>query len=79
MPLKIFLSSILRKHVPGYDPTKGVVLSPDKEITVAELCEQMNIPADSIKLIIVDGKNKSLAHVLIGVERVGLFPAIGGG
>ena len=79
MPLKILLSSILRKHVPGYDPAKGVILAPDKEITVAELCEQINIPADSIKLIIVDGKNKSLAHVLTGVERVGLFPAIGGG
>jgi len=79
MPLKILLSSTLRKHVPGYDPAKGVVLSPDKAITVAELCEQMNIPADRIKLIIVDGKNKSLAHVLTGVERVGLFPAIGGG
>lgn len=79
MPLKILLSSILRKHVLGYDPAKGVILYPDKEITVAELCEQINIPADSIKLIIVDGKNKSLAHVLTGVERVGLFPAIGGG
>ena len=63
MPLTILLSSTLRKHVPGYDPTKGVVLSPDKEITVAELCERMNIPADRIKIIIVDGKNKSLAHV----------------
>ena len=79
MPLKILLSSILRKHVPGYDPAKGVVLSPDKEITVAKLCEQMDIPADKIRIIIVDGKNKSLAHVLTGVERVGLFPAIGGG
>ena len=79
MLLKILLSSTLRKYILGYDPAKGVVLSPDKEITVAELCEQINIPADRIKLIIVDGKNKSLAHVLTGVERVGLFPAIGGG
>jgi len=79
MPLKILLSSTLRKHVPGYDPAKGVILSPNKEITVAELCEQMNIPADRIKIIIVDGKNKSLAHLLTGAERVGLFPAMGGG
>lgn len=79
MPLKILLSSTLRKYVPDYDPAKGVVLHPEKDMTVAELCDQMNIPKDGIKLIIVDGKNKSLTHILTGVERVGLFPAIGGG
>jgi hypothetical protein len=55
------------------------VLYPEKDMTVAELCEQLNIPKEGIKIIIVDGINKSLAHVLTGVERVGLFPAIGGG
>ena len=79
MPLKILLSSTLRRYVSDYDPAKGVVLYPEEDMTVAELCEQMNIPVDRIKIIIVDGKNKSLTHVLTGVERVGLFPAIGGG
>jgi sulfur-carrier protein len=79
MPLKILLSSTLRKYVPDYDPAKGVVLYPEKDMTVAELCDQMKIPKDRIKLIIVDGKHKSLDHVLTGVERVGLFPTIGGG
>ena len=79
MPLEIFLSSTLRKYIPGYDPTKGMVLSLDKEITVAELCELTNIPAYKIKIIIVNGKNESFHHILNGDERVGLFPAIGGG
>ena len=79
MPLKILLSSTLRRYVPDYDPAKGVVLVPEKDMTVAELCKQMNIPVDKIKIIIVDGKHKSLDHVLTGVERVGLFPTIGGG
>ena len=79
MPLEIFISSTLRKHIPGYDPTKGMDLSLDKEITVAELCELINVPADKIKIIIVNGKNESLEHILNGDERVGLFPAVGGG
>jgi sulfur carrier protein ThiS len=79
MSLKILLSSTLRKYVPDYDPAKGVVLYPEKDMTVAELCKQMNIPVNKIKIIIVDGKHKPLTHVLTGVERVGLFPAIGGG
>lgn len=79
MPLEIFLSSTLRRYISDYDPTKGMVLSLDKEKTVAELCELINIPADKIKIIIVNGKNESLDHILNGDERVGLFPAIGGG
>jgi len=79
MPLKILLSSTLRGYVPDYDPAKGVVLVPENDLTVAELCEQLNVPVDRIKIIIVDGKHKPLTHVLTGVERVGLFPAIGGG
>jgi sulfur carrier protein ThiS len=79
MPLEIFLSSTLRKYIPGYDPTKGMVVSLDEEITVAELCEVINIPADKIKIIIVNGKNESLDHILNGDDRLGLFPAIGGG
>ena len=79
MPLEIFLSSTLRKYIPGYDPIKGMVLSLDKKITVAELCELISIPADKIKIIIVNGKNESLDHKLKGDERVGLFPAVGGG
>jgi sulfur-carrier protein len=79
MPLKIFLSSTLRRYVPGYDPTNGVSLIVDGERTVADICEHMNIPADKIKIIMVNGKSKSPDHVLKGDERVGLFPPVGGG
>ncbi len=79
MPLKIFLSSTLRKYVPGYDPTNGVVFSLKGERTVKDMCEQMNIPADKIKIIMVNGKSQSPDHILKGDERVGLFPPVGGG
>ena len=79
MPLKIFLSSILRKYVPGYDPTNGVSFTVDGERTVTDICEQINIPADKIKIIMVNGKSRSPDHILKGDERVGLFPPVGGG
>ena len=79
MPLTVFLSSTLRKHVPEYDPIKGTRLSVDKEMTVAQLCEHMTIPPDRIKLVMVNGKNESLDYLLKGDERVGLFPPVGGG
>jgi len=79
MPLKILLSSTLRKYLPGYDPVKGISFSVDGEITVEELCERINIPCAKIKIVMVNGKSKSMEHVLKGNERVGLFPPIGGG
>ena len=74
MPLKILLSSTLRKYLPGYDPVKGISFSVDEEITVEELCERINIPYDKIKIVMVNGKSKPMDHALKGDERVGLFP-----
>ena len=79
MPLKILLSSTLRKYVPDYDPVKGLIFSVDGEITVEKLCKRINIPSDRIKIVMVNGKSKPMDHVLKGSERVGLFPPIGGG
>ncbi len=79
MPLKIFLSSSLRKYVPGYDPNKGVSFIVGGEKTVTDICDQMNIPADKIKIIMINGKSQSPDYVLKGDERVGLFPPVGGG
>ena len=78
MPLKIFLSSTLRKYLPNYNPTEGIDFSVDEEITVAELCKRMEIPIDSIKIVMVNGRNEGLDYILRGDERVGLFPPVGG-
>jgi molybdopterin synthase sulfur carrier subunit len=79
MPLTVFLSSTLRKYSPEYDPMKGMRVRVDREMTVAELCDQINLPADRIKIVMVNGKNQSLGYLLKGDERVGLFPPVGGG
>jgi len=79
MPLIILLSSTLRKYLPGYDPVKGISFFVDREITLEELCERINIPCDKIKIVMVNGKSKSMDHVLKGGERLGLSPPIGGG
>lgn len=77
--MKIFLSSTLRKYIPGYDPEKGHEIQVRKGTSVSDLCKQMNIPVDMVTIIMVDGRSKDHEHVLNGSERVHLFPAIGGG
>ena len=53
MALKIFLSSTLRKHVPGYDPLKGLEVEIEGDVTVAEVCKKMKIPTNNIKVAFV--------------------------
>lgn len=77
--MKIFLSSTLRKYIPGYSPDKGHEIQVQKSTTISDLCEQMNIPVEMVTIIMVDGRSKNHDYVLNGSERVHLFPAIGGG
>jgi len=48
-------------------------------ITVKTLLEELCVPEDEVKLVFVDGVKHDLATVLKGGERVGIFPAVGGG
>lgn len=77
--MKIFLSTTLRKYVPGYDPAKGLEMVISKGTTVADLCRQSNIPINEVKIIMVDGTKREKEHLLTGSERVYLFPPVGGG
>jgi sulfur carrier protein ThiS len=47
--------------------------------TVRETIEALGIPLDQTRIVFVDNRAIELDHVLRGGERVGVFPAIGGG
>ncbi|MFO7599478.1 MAG: MoaD/ThiS family protein [Candidatus Desulfacyla sp.] len=79
IPVKVFLSSTLRQHIPGYDPSEGALFSVDRKTTISDLCNLMKIPQNKIKIIMVNGRNASFDFELWGGERVGLFPPVGGG
>jgi sulfur carrier protein ThiS len=79
MPLKVFLSSSLRKYVSQYNPVEGIEFELEDKSTVAEICRKINVPVEQIKVIMVNGRNAELDFVLKGNERIGLFPSIGGG
>lgn len=79
MSLRVFLSSTLRAYVPDYDPLEGLELATDGEMSVAELCRQIKVPVDRIKIVMVNGKRQPFDYALKGGERVALFPPVGGG
>ena len=48
-------------------------------ISVKTLIEELCVPEDEVKLVFIDGVKHDLSAVLEGGERVGIFPAVGGG
>ena len=79
MPLRFFVSSTLRKHIPLYEPSKGLELDAGEGTTVAEVCKRINIPPGEVKIVMVNGRNEAIGYLLKGDERVALFPPVGGG
>jgi molybdopterin synthase sulfur carrier subunit len=48
-------------------------------ITVKKLLEELCVPKDEVKIIFIDGVKHDLGSILKGGERLGIFPAVGGG
>jgi len=47
--------------------------------TVAALVKRLGVPPDDLKLVFVNGGHVGLDASLADGDRVGLFPAVGGG
>jgi molybdopterin converting factor small subunit len=74
--IHIKLFATLGKFLPE-NSTETMPVQPGT--TVAELVSQLGIPESEAKLIFIDGKKGSLTTPLMGGERVGIFPPVGGG
>lgn len=48
-------------------------------MTVHDLLDQIEMPAEKAKLIFIDGTKAELSSRLMGGERLGIFPPVGGG
>lgn len=79
MALKLLLAATLRKYLPGYDAASGYALQVEPGTTVREIVQQLNIPEQEVKLIMIDGVGSRWDTALQGEERLALFPPVGGG
>lgn len=79
MRVKVFLSTVLRRHIPGYAPSEGLDIEIQKGDTVADMCRHIHIPIDEVKIIMVEGRRQEPDYKLNADERIYLFPPVGGG
>ena len=79
MAIDLMLSSALRPYVPDYDPLQGLQIEAAPGLTVLALVESLCIPVKEVKIVMLNGKAAPLDSALKEGDRVGLFPAVGGG
>jgi len=81
MPVRVQLSPLLRKYVPGYDYETGIVPDQADGQTALQVMEGLNIPAEKFSNIAImvnsyPGKPKS---VVAEADCITLTKVIGGG
>lgn len=79
MPVTVLLAASLRKYVPDYDAASGFEMPLPPGSPIRELARRLGIPEAEVKLIMADGIHADWDTVLMGDERVALFPPVGGG
>ncbi len=73
--IRLKLFATLNKYLPP-NPD-NYLISPG--VTVRGLLEELGIPEEEAKLVFIDSVKHGLDSKLLGGERVGIFPPVGGG
>lgn len=79
MSIHVSLSTTLRSCVPGYSPADGLLLELSKPLSAAELAQKIGLPLSEIKIVMLNGRRSELDSLVRDGDRIGYFPAVGGG
>lgn len=79
MEIKLRLFGDLRKYLPGLGIGEEHKLVVESGITIKDVLLMFEIPLDRVKIILVEGRAKSLDYILNDSERLSIFPPIAGG
>ena len=74
--VKVNLYATLRRYIGGA-PSIEVEIEPGQ--TVQQVLGQLGVPADQTRIIFVNNRAAGLSQVLHRGDKLGIFPAIGGG
>ena len=79
MKVEINLYATLSKYLSGKSKQKSEILDIKDGARVRDIVKTLNIPAESIKLVFINGVHGTMDDVLKDGDRLGVFPPIGGG
>jgi len=75
MGIEVKTFATLAKHQPG----DGANYPIEPGDTPADVIRRLGIPADAVKIILINGRSAQPDAKLKEGDRLGLFPAVGGG
>lgn len=78
MKIEFRLYASLSVYMPETDRTDAII-DINEGISIQELLEQFGVPAESVKIIFLNGVHAKGGEVLKEGDRVGVFPPIAGG
>ncbi|MFZ0240782.1 MAG: MoaD/ThiS family protein [Desulfobacterales bacterium] len=79
MRVEINLYATLARYLPSADKNAGSAVDISDGATVGDILQHLNVPAEQIKLIFVDGVHGGRETILRDGSRLGVFPPVGGG
>lgn len=79
MSIYVNLSTTLRSFVPDYSPVDGLQLELAEPVSAGQLARNIGLPLSDIKIVMLNGRRSELDSVVRDGDRVGFFPAVGGG
>ncbi len=79
MAITLKLSTSLRSFVDGYDAVNGLELGKGSGKSIAQVINELGIPSENVKIIMVNGLYAKPDRVLADGDRLGLYPGMGGG
>lgn len=74
--VKVNLYATLRQYIGG---ALSIEVEIDPGQTIEQVLASLGVPADQTRIIFVNNRAADLSLALQGGEKLGVFPAIGGG
>ena len=79
MKVDVYLYATLSRHLPENATGRCVTLKLGDGSSVRDLLDRLEIPAQQVKLIFINGVHAQMETRLSEGDRVGIFPPVGGG
>lgn len=79
MKIEVNLYATLKKYMKNETGGKSSVIALEDGICVKDVIQKLKVPADSVKLIFINGVHAGRNTILKDGDRLGLFPPVGGG
>ncbi len=77
--VRVKLFATLRRYYPELGIGEAMEIELPDGATVGQLVKRLELPADHVKVVFVNGVAREDGHPLTNGDEVGIFPPVGGG